>query len=174
MALEPYSESDTRQQLIDRRLGLAGWNVEDPSQIIQELDIYVGDGGRTAAVRERRKEYAGHQFADYGLLLKGKPAAVIEAKKTSRDARLGQEQALQYAQNLQRIHGGLTSTRGTGRSCREGNEPKRRPQGATCQGPLRRSKPIRSSPRSTHSFRTASCGADVPISFVVRAISTGP
>lgn len=75
MTPEPYSEADTRQQLIDRRLALAGWNVDDPSQVIQELDIYVG-GGKPGPVRERPREYAGHQFADYGLLLGGKPGAV--------------------------------------------------------------------------------------------------
>ncbi|MDP3774286.1 MAG: DEAD/DEAH box helicase family protein [Gemmatimonadales bacterium] len=102
---EPYSETDTRQQIIDRRLRLAGWNVDDPLQVIQELDIYVG-GGKPGAVREPQREYAGHQFADYGLLLRGRPTAVVEAKKTSRDAEVGQEQARQYAELLQRIHGG--------------------------------------------------------------------
>src|SRR6266480_2499921 len=102
---QPYSEADTRQQIIDGRLRLAGWDVDDPSQVIQELDIYVG-GGKAGAVRERRTEYAGHRFADYALLLRGKPSAVVEAKKTSRDAQLGQEQARQYAEQLQRLHGG--------------------------------------------------------------------
>lgn len=102
---QPYSEADTRQQIIDRRLRLAGWDVEDPSQVIQELDIYV-EGGNPGAVREARSEYAGHRFADYGLVLRGKPTAVVEAKKTSRDAELGQEQAKQYAEQLQRMHGG--------------------------------------------------------------------
>jgi type I restriction enzyme R subunit len=106
---EPYSEADARQQLIDQKLELAGWNVDDPSQVIQELDIYVGNLERpAAAVRETRRTYAGHQFADYALLLAGKPRAVVEAKKTSRDARLGQEQALQYAEKLKSIHGGST------------------------------------------------------------------
>jgi hypothetical protein len=41
---EPYSEADTRQQIIDRRLRLAGWRLDDPSQVIQELDIYLRDG----------------------------------------------------------------------------------------------------------------------------------
>ncbi len=36
---QPYSEADTRQQLIDGRLRLAGWDVRDPSQVIQELEI---------------------------------------------------------------------------------------------------------------------------------------
>src|SRR6266540_61149 len=94
---QPYSEADTRQQLIDGRLRLAGWDVDNPSQVIQELDIYVGSGDR-AAVREPRAAYAGHRFADYALLLRGRTAAVVEAKKTSRDAQLGQEQAKQYAE----------------------------------------------------------------------------
>jgi len=101
----PHSEADARQQIIDHRLRLAGWNVDDPSQVIQELDIYVEDG-TTGAVTERRTRYAGHRFADYGLILRGKPAAIVEAKKTSRDAQLGQEQAKQYAEQLQGIHKG--------------------------------------------------------------------
>ena len=103
MTPEPYSEADTRQQVIDQNLRLAGWNLDDPSQVIQELDIYVAEG-KTGAVRERATKYAGHQFADYGLVLRGVPAAVIEAKKTSRDAQLGQEQGLQYAERLRQIH----------------------------------------------------------------------
>ena len=102
---QPYSEAATRQQIIDGRLRLAGWDVHDPSQVIQELDIYVRGGDR-AAVREPRQAYAGHRFADYALVLRGKPAAVTEAKKTSRDAQVGQEQAKQYAEQLQRIDGG--------------------------------------------------------------------
>ncbi len=102
---QPYSEADTRQQIIDRRLRLAGWDVADPTQVIQELDIYAGGkGGRPA--RERPLAKAGHEFADYALVLRGKPAAVIEAKKTSRDAQVGQEQAKQYAENVQRMNGG--------------------------------------------------------------------
>jgi type I restriction enzyme R subunit len=102
---EPYSESDARQQIIDRRLLLAGWDVDDSSQVIQELDIYVGEGD-PGAVRERARVRGDHRYADYGLLLRGKPAAVVEAKKTSRDAQLGQEQAKQYAEQLQRMHKG--------------------------------------------------------------------
>lgn len=93
----PYSETDTRQQIIDEKLRLAGWNVDDPGQVIQELDIYVG--GEGGATRERAR-HAGHRFVDYALQLRGRPAVVIEAKKTSRSAQLGQEQAMQYAQQL--------------------------------------------------------------------------
>ncbi|MBA3580154.1 MAG: DEAD/DEAH box helicase family protein, partial [Gemmatimonadaceae bacterium] len=72
---------------------------------MQELEIYTSEGGG-GATRERARVRGASRFADYALLLRGKPAAVVEAKKTSRDARLGQEQALQYAEQLQRIHPG--------------------------------------------------------------------
>ncbi|MBI4521547.1 MAG: hypothetical protein HY701_11975, partial [Gemmatimonadetes bacterium] len=107
MTPEPYSEADTRQQIIDRRLRLAGWDVDDPSQVSQELEIqsYI-TGGKPPVGRESgSSNYAGRQFADYALVLRGKPTAVVEAKKTSRDAQVGQEQARQYAERLQRIHG---------------------------------------------------------------------
>ena len=102
---QPYSEADTRRQLIDSRLALAGWDVADPSQVVQELNIYVG-GDSPGSVRERRAPYAGHRFADYALLLGGKAVAVVEAKKTSRDAEVGQEQARQYAHQIQGRAGG--------------------------------------------------------------------
>ena len=99
------TEAETRQQLIDTKLGLAGWNVDDPAQVIEELDIHLADAGYPVRP-DPNDPYTGHQYADYGLLLAGKPIAVVEAKRASKDAELGQEQALQYAQNLQRIHGG--------------------------------------------------------------------
>lgn len=103
---EPHSEADTRQHLIDEQLRRAGWTLSDPSQVVEELDIHLA-GGTVGAVRETsRSVYRGHQFVDYALKLRGRMAAVVEAKKTSRDARVGQEQALQYAENIQRIEGG--------------------------------------------------------------------
>lgn len=101
----PYSEADARQQIIDDRLRLAGWDVDDSSHVIQELEIYVGEGD-PGATREKPRVRGDSRFADYALLLRGKPAAVVEAKKTSRDAQLGQEQAKQYAEQLQRMHKG--------------------------------------------------------------------
>jgi type I restriction enzyme, R subunit len=99
------NEAETRRRLIDEDLRLAGWVLDDPSQVIQELDIKLGDP-EPARVAEPESPYAGHQFADYGLLMHGRPIAVVEAKRTSKDAELGREQALRYATNLQRIHGG--------------------------------------------------------------------
>jgi len=98
-------EADTRRRLIDDRLRLAGWEPDDPAHVAQELDIDL-TGGAVPRTGEARGPYAGHQFADYALLLHGRPAAVVEAKKTSRDAKLGREQALQYAQNIRQTRGG--------------------------------------------------------------------
>ncbi len=102
---QPYTETQTRQQIIDERLRLAGWNVKDPSQVTEELDIDLRVQ-RPRKVAEQRSKYEGHQFVDYALLHRGRPVAVVEAKKTSKDAQLGQEQALQYAQNLQQLNDG--------------------------------------------------------------------
>lgn len=92
------SEAQTRQEIIDERLKTAGWDVNDPAQVTAELDIWVG---LPEGVTEPQHEHQGHQYADYVLLGEdGYPLAVVEAKKTSKDARIGQEQARQYAENI--------------------------------------------------------------------------
>lgn len=98
------TEARTRTELIDHQLALSGWNVKDPTQVVEEFDILVG---LPEGVAEPRTPYEGHQFSDYVLLGKdGKPLAVIEAKKASRDAALGREQAKQYCENIQRHRSG--------------------------------------------------------------------
>ncbi|WP_259367364.1 DEAD/DEAH box helicase family protein [Cellulophaga baltica] len=97
------NEAETRKDIIDKRLKLAGWNVNDRSQVIEEFDIIVDDN----IVREAATPYSGHQFSDYVLLGKdGKPLAVVEAKKSSVDASIGREQAKQYCYNIQKKQGG--------------------------------------------------------------------
>lgn len=98
------TEAQTRSELIDRQLAQSGWNVKDPTQVIEEFDILTALPG---GVVEPLTPYAGHQFSDYVLLGKnGKPLAVVEAKKTSKDAALGREQAKQYCYNIQKQLGG--------------------------------------------------------------------
>lgn len=98
------TEKQTRIERIDKLLQAAGWNVKDPTQVVEEFDILVG---LPPGVSEPRTPYEGHQFSDYVLLGKdAKPIAVIEAKKTSRDAALGREQAKQYCYNIQKTRGG--------------------------------------------------------------------
>ncbi len=98
------SEAQTRAELIDDQLAISGWNVKDPTQVIEEFDILTG---LPEGVAEPRTPYEGHQFSDYVLLGKDrKPLAVIEAKKSSRDAAIGREQAKQYCYNIQKQFGG--------------------------------------------------------------------
>lgn len=98
------SEAQTRAELIDLQLAVSGWNAKDPTQVVEEFDILTAlpDG-----VAEPRTAYDGHQFSDYVLLGKdGKPLAVVEAKKTAKDAAIGREQAKQYCYNIQKHLGG--------------------------------------------------------------------
>ncbi len=98
-------EAQTRKEIIDKRLKVSGWDVANPMQVTQELDIWIS---LPQGVREPQTPYQGHLFADYALLSKeGKPVAIVEAKKTSVDAEIGKEQARNYAEKIQRANGGL-------------------------------------------------------------------
>src|SRR3989344_6164350 len=97
------NEAKTRQEIIDLRLAKSGWDVKNPAQVTSELDIWVG---LPEGIEEPEHEHQGFQYADYVLLGEdGYPLAVVEAKKTSKDARIGQEQARQYAVNIQKNSG---------------------------------------------------------------------
>ncbi|WP_287498922.1 DEAD/DEAH box helicase family protein [Alteromonas sp. AO-Serp] len=94
------TEAQTRSELIDHQLALAGWNIQDPTQVVEEFDIVTS---LPEGVAEPRTKFEGYQFSDYVLLGKdGKPLAVVEAKKTAKDAAIGREQAKQYCYNIQR------------------------------------------------------------------------
>lgn len=98
------TEAQTRSDLIDQQLAQAGWNAKDPTQVVEEFDIITG---LPEGVAEPRTPYEGHQFSDYVLLGKdGKPLAVVEAKKTAKDAAIGREQAKQYCYNIQKQQSG--------------------------------------------------------------------
>jgi type I restriction enzyme R subunit len=97
------SERATRKEIIDKKLLQAGWKVDDRTQVVEEFDIEITQPNE---VRESVSPYGGHQFSDYVLLGKdGKPLAVVEAKKTSKDSELGREQAKQYCTNIQNQYG---------------------------------------------------------------------
>ena len=86
------SEKQTRQEIIDKRLKKAGWDVDNPSLVISEHEVFHQVG--TAS---------GIGYSDYVLLDKaGNPLAVVEAKKSSSDARKGREQAKQYADGFEK------------------------------------------------------------------------
>ena len=86
------SEKQTRQEIIDKRLKKAGWDVDNPSQVIAEHEVFHQVG-----------TVSGTGYSDYVLLDKaGNPLAVVEAKKSSSDARVGREQAKQYADGFEK------------------------------------------------------------------------
>lgn len=92
-------EAQTRQHLIDQHLLDAGWNVDNRSQVSAEFLIKSG------IVSESGASY-GNGFADYALFDKqGKVIAIVEAKSTVKDSRVGQEQAKQYCLEVEKESG---------------------------------------------------------------------
>jgi len=100
------SEAQTRKEIIDLRLSMAGWNVNDPSQVSEELDI-IDD---LIKAEDPKEKYSGHLFSDcsdYALLGKdGYPLAVVEAKKSYRNAEEGKIQSLIYAETIHKNNPG--------------------------------------------------------------------
>jgi len=87
-----YSEAETRDYFIDLLLKEAGWPLDQP----REREFAVGG--------MPNKE--GKGFVDYVLWGDdGKPLGLVEAKRTRRDARVGQQQAKLYADCLERQFG---------------------------------------------------------------------
>ncbi len=92
------SEEATRHRLIDQELIKAGWDVgpngKSTEQVGQEVPLTT------------MPTASGEGYADYVLYGdNGKPLAVIEAKKTAKDARIGAEQARIYATCLEKERG---------------------------------------------------------------------
>lgn len=88
MATPTSNEATTRAQLVDAQLAHAGWNKLRRS-LIEEFVL---------TAQENEAGYNAQQFVDYVLLgSDGKPLAVVEAKRTSRDELAGKRQAADYA-----------------------------------------------------------------------------
>lgn len=94
------NEKQTRIELIDNHLKTAGWDVNDHTQVVEEYVVDLTTGNQA---KEPTGKYPNNQFSDYVLLGKnGKPLAVVEAKKSTKDANTGREQAKQYCYNIQK------------------------------------------------------------------------
>ncbi|OFI07636.1 type I restriction enzyme EcoKI subunit R [Clostridium acetireducens DSM 10703] len=87
--IDEISEFKTRKIYIDVELKLAGWDFN--KDIGEEIELF-------GMPNNAEKGYA--DYALYGD--DGKPLAVIEAKKTSRDPKVGQQQAKLYADCLEK------------------------------------------------------------------------
>ena len=83
-----YSEAATRDYFIDLLLKEAGWALDQPQDREFEVSGMPNEQGRG--------------FVDYVLWGDdGKPLALVEAKRTKRDPRVGQQQAKLYADCLE-------------------------------------------------------------------------
>jgi len=97
------NEFQTRKQKIDVLLKEQGWDVNDRSKIVLEVDTKQSDFTKQdyKRVNETRRNNAESKYADYLLLdSTGKPLAIIEAKRTTKDPLLGQKQAEEYADDI--------------------------------------------------------------------------
>ena len=87
-----YSEAETRDYFIDLLLKEAGWSLDQPRDREFEVTGMPNNQGRG--------------FVDYVLWGEdGKPLGLVEAKRTRRDARVGQQQAKLYADCLEQRFG---------------------------------------------------------------------
>ena len=86
------SEADTRANFIDPALVSAGWNS---NQIIREY--YFTDGRKLAG-----NQRGSRCFVDYLLYKNNQHLAIIEAKKQSSHPTQGLQQAINYAEKLNR------------------------------------------------------------------------
>jgi type I restriction enzyme, R subunit len=87
-----YSEAETRDYFIDLLLKEAGWSLDKPQD--REFEV-------TGMPNEQRKGYV-----DYVLWGDDhKPLGLVEAKRTKRDSRVGQQQAKLYADCLEKQFG---------------------------------------------------------------------
>ncbi|MBZ9842194.1 DEAD/DEAH box helicase family protein [Mesorhizobium sp. CA5] len=87
-----YNEAETRDRYIDLLLREAGWALDKP----EDLEFRV----------EGMPNEQGIGFVDYVLWgADGKPVGLVEAKRTRKDARQGQQQAKLYADRLEARYG---------------------------------------------------------------------
>lgn len=87
-----YSEAETRDYFIDVLLREAGWTLDGPKDLEFEVDGMPNKAGKG--------------YVDYVLWGDdGKPLGLVEAKRTRRDSRAGQQQAKLYADCLERMTG---------------------------------------------------------------------
>jgi type I restriction enzyme R subunit len=96
---QDLTEAQTRKKYIDELLEKAGWPLHDHSKIIEEFEI----AGTGRGVRQKQLDLNPPGFSDYLLLDRyQKPLAVVEAKRTSRDPREGEQQAEDYADGIRK------------------------------------------------------------------------
>lgn len=99
------NEAQTRKEYIDKALEKAQWSKNGACQYVEEYEMEKAWG--TAGVAEPAPAYGTeHEYADYLLLGRDEqPLAIVEAKRTTKNARIGQQQANGYAENIKAKYG---------------------------------------------------------------------
>jgi len=87
------NEAETRAELIDPAIALAGWGKVDASRVMREV---IAPGRLIGAGRRSKAD-----IADYVLVYRGQKLAVIEAKRIGLPDTEGVAQAKRYATTLQ-------------------------------------------------------------------------
>lgn len=94
------TEAETRQLYIDQQLREAGWEI-----LTKEGAIVAGKACVEIQVDGMPND-SGVGYVDYVLFGRnGNPLALIEAKRTSKDAQVGKHQATLYADSLEKKYG---------------------------------------------------------------------
>lgn len=87
-----YNEAETRQFIIDQYLTEMGWDLDAAN--VKEFEV------------QHMPNKQGVGFVDYVLWDdNGLPLAVVEAKRTTKDPKVGRQQAVLYADCLQKMYG---------------------------------------------------------------------
>ncbi len=94
-------EKQTRIERIDLQLARAGW-AKSSTVLIEEFIVSSGARANEPDPEHRRV----NEFADYALLDSiGRPLAIVEAKRSCRNALDGERQAADYADQIREKHG---------------------------------------------------------------------
>lgn len=96
------NEAETRKEIIDLELNKRGWHIANPTEVIVEFEMEKRLDSKPGVAYSGSVYNPKHEYADYLLLGRDgqTPLAVVEAKKTSKNPRVGQRQAEGYADNI--------------------------------------------------------------------------
>jgi len=100
------NETQTRKEIINLELAKRNWHVTNKSEVVEEYHMEKRFGA--SKIAEPEEGYLReNEYADYILLARDgdTPLAVVEAKKTSKNPRIGQKQAEGYADNIKNQYG---------------------------------------------------------------------
>ena len=93
------NEAQTRKEYINTALIKAQWSPNGSCRYLEEFEMEKVWGQGIADPEESYGTQ--HEYADYLLLGRDElPLAIVEAKRTSKNARIGQRQAEGYAENI--------------------------------------------------------------------------